>query len=644
MHSKLVASTGSRRPSANSTMPRPTGSASVRLSQSVSPSANSTMLHPTGSPSLRSSQSLSHFGIVPSPKSNSTMQHHGIGTGTGTPIFPSSNSIRPRPTSFPSSLTLDSVIFSNTQLSPKSNSSVLYHPSGTERSVSPLPDESLHPSGSPSSRALGSRPHTESTFASKTNSTIRHYGTGTGTAVSGSSSIVPSSLANDRPTSFSSGITHVFSSHGKPVFPSSNLTQVPFSNGRLSSTPSIGFSSGLGHNKPTSASATVYVPSGKTYNSVDGSKPSSAPSLGFSTGPTHNAPASASLTGSLLSGIGQITPNSSGKTSDGPSFNPLSGLKHDSSVATSLVGSLPSDTAHIYPGSGMLNYSLSDSVHTESGTGESLSKPSLGPAASAMHDFQIFTNSTKPASDIPTITNQSRPSPSSSSGLTHDSPKITGSMALPSNIHTITYSGVSSTSTSTIIGVTTITTVITTFVPCSSAIATQGSTTVYSSSLTKSLITKTITSLTTEYIVICPATEGGAQTSTTQAVPLQPPKTTVIVTTTRYTCPTSPPSCPTEAPLHKRDAGFSGPDYTLSEGDTGPTITSEETITTQTTTQVDITSIVDNRSILTIREGCSASTTGPYASSFLSGTGPGLPLSITKVPDQSGPKIEIPDE
>ncbi|KAG8525801.1 uncharacterized protein KY384_000561 [Bacidia gigantensis] len=171
----------------------------------------------------------------------------------------------------------------------------------------------------------------------------------------------------------------------------------------------------------------------------------------------------------------------------------------------------------------------------------------------------------------------SRPSlsPSGQSGVSaqnYSSSTTSFQASEASSLPTITNSGASTTSTSTHVTVTTITTEITTYVPCSSAIATQGSSTIYSSSLTPSVITKTITATTTEYTVVCPATPAGQQAPTGQASPAEVSTKQIWVTITESltttVCPSSPPPppCTTAAPLEKRDAGFGPPDLTIVNG------------------------------------------------------------------------------
>lgn len=166
---------------------------------------------------------------------------------------------------------------------------------------------------------------------------------------------------------------------------------------------------------------------------------------------------------------------------------------------------------------------------------------------------------------------------------------------------------------------TTIIKTITTYIPYSSAIATQGSSTIYSSSLTESHVTRTITSVYAETTVICPVTKGGPAPSghngqngqkgrkgqdgrdgqndkddqDDNTGSSQSPKVTQLVTTTRYICPTAQPACPTGGSLHKRAAGFDGPAFTLSNGQTGSgsgggtntvTVTEPSTVSTTTST------------------------------------------------------------
>ena len=75
----------------------------------------------------------------------------------------------------------------------------------------------------------------------------------------------------------------------------------------------------------------------------------------------------------------------------------------------------------------------------------------------------------------------------------------------PPMITSVTVPGVPTTITLTNLITTTGTEIITKFVPCSTAVATSGGHTFYSSSLTTSLVTSAATSIITEYTVICPA-------------------------------------------------------------------------------------------------------------------------------------------
>lgn len=104
------------------------------------------------------------------------------------------------------------------------------------------------------------------------------------------------------------------------------------------------------------------------------------------------------------------------------------------------------------------------------------------------------------------------------------------------------------------------------------------------------MVTKTVTTVTTNYVVVCPATQAGVQGPTGGKA--QPAASIVTNWVTTYTtiCPTPPPSCAPTSSLQKRDAGFNGPDFTLSGGDAGPTgdgdgpATVTESVTTTTDT------------------------------------------------------------
>ncbi|KAL9609859.1 MAG: hypothetical protein Q9167_005403 [Letrouitia subvulpina] len=100
-------------------------------------------------------------------------------------------------------------------------------------------------------------------------------------------------------------------------------------------------------------------------------------------------------------------------------------------------------------------------------------------------------------------------------------------------VTTTIYGPGSTTSTSTIIGTTTVVSTITKFVPCSSPVATAAGTTYYSTSLTKSLSLTTITSTTTGYVVVCPTpTPGhGSLPGTGNDTPAGCPAPTATITT-----------------------------------------------------------------------------------------------------------------
>ena len=297
------------------------------------------------------------------------------------------------------------------------------------------------------------------------------------------------------------------------------------------------------------------------------------------------------ISGSCASASGRHSgtiPNSGSGFSSRPTASSGSGRPSFNSTIPIPTGTSPTRSSlrpsgSIVP-SGSVSSSRSNSTKT-SGTGTGLSTRSLsgtGPLPSGSG------SSGKPLNSLSTA------SRGYSSGSGSFKPSATAGVST-SNILTITNPSVSTTSTSTHYITTTLTAVITTYVPCSSAIATQGGSTVYSNSLSPSVITKTITSVMTEYTVICPLTAASSGEATGQSGSDQSPYTTIVITKIQYVCPTTPPpSCATAAPKLKREAGFDGPDYTLSGGDTGPTITkgASKSVSTVTETKTAYSSTV----------------------------------------------------
>lgn len=111
-----------------------------------------------------------------------------------------------------------------------------------------------------------------------------------------------------------------------------------------------------------------------------------------------------------------------------------------------------------------------------------------------------------------------------------------------------TTSDVTSTVTSTLYDTTTLTSTITKYVPCSSPIATAGTSTYYSTSLTTTYSVTTVTQTSTTYQVICPSTTSGA--GSPPAIPFVPTGGSIVLE--------SPGTAPTSTPVGGESGGVGG--------------------------------------------------------------------------------------
>ena len=194
-----------------------------------------------------------------------------------------------------------------------------------------------------------------------------------------------------------------------------------------------------------------------------------------------------------------------------------SGSSPSSRYVHSTGASVPKSSAAktgITYSSGLPSGRLSSSTYIHS-TGASVSKPSAintGIKHSSGLPFGYSSSSNHVRS-----TGSSLPAPSASassntghqtigaSGTGHGHPPPATTQGPPPKTIHVTVPGIPSASTKTNLITTTSTAFITKFVPCSSAVATQSGTTYYSSSLTTSVATSTMSAVITEYTVLCPA-------------------------------------------------------------------------------------------------------------------------------------------
>ena len=512
-------------------------------------------------------------------------------------VKPPLNSTLPHPTGSLSPRPSGSVSPSGTAQTPKFNATraTSYNPPASNSRM-------LHSTGSPSSRLSIPSPFSGTTPTLKLNSTFSRLGTGVINPSSnnyishlpGSLSFRVSgsvSLAGTAPTSRTSPF---LSGHDMGSIKSSSKINMTHPTGsffsRLSGSVLVsGIAATLKSDSPLPHRSTVSIKSLSSSNVLYFSSSlafqSSRSSLSQGNTPyiQTNSTALPYSSGSrkLLPSSGVLSPSGTA-----PHHNSISVTLHEGTASRTLS----SPSLH--------------TTQTHSSIGSSLRQPPFSPSAS----------------------------------LQHNSSGIDGLISSRSNIQTIINPNITSPSTSTHIGTATVTTIIKTYIPCSSDITGHASKKICAGSLTESFVTKTITSMTTEYKVIRPATKGSPQTPRNQPAIHQPPKKTLLITKTRYTCPTFTSACPTEISLNRRDSGFGGPDYTLSGGDSGPTITSKVTETTNapsTVTTLFASSTIDERSTITISK-CGSSGTGPYASSFRRGDEPRLP------PLMATPPLDMP--
>ncbi len=197
-------------------------------------------------------------------------------------------------------------------------------------------------------------------------------------------------------------------------------------------------------------------------------------------------------------------------------YSALSSSKPSETAPTTGVGATGTASGYPMP-TGKGPYQPSGSFPKPPSTGESPIGSGVGPTGTGVLMPPSGTGNPLPEQPI-----------GSGSGIVGPTGTGTGSsgspITSPARIQTTTVYGPGTTTiTSTSVGTTTLVSTITTFVPCSTPIATAGKSTYYSTFLTVSYSTATVTATTTKVQVICPSTQAG---SLPTGAPVSGPSTT----------------------------------------------------------------------------------------------------------------------